>query len=378
MLNFYYFNCNNFIKSLLYKQLKYNLMQKIKFLLSVLLFFTFFNAQSQRVYSNEFLSIGVGARSLAMGNASVANVKDVTAAYWNPAGLVNDSHKLDLGIMHSSYFSGIANYDYFGTSYKVDDKRNIGLTLLRFGVDDIQNTLELYDSEGNIDYSRIKKFSVADYAFLLSYAQKSKIEGLNYGANVKVIHRIIGSFASAWGFGFDIGAQYNLNKWKFGANLRDATSTFNAWTFNSNELEIFSPDSTFNTIGEKDIEITTPKLLLGAARSFTINDNFNLLTELDADFSFDGKKHTLISNNIFSFDPHMGLELLYKNALFFRAGLNNMQKIQSFDKADWTIQPNIGIGIQIKNIVIDYALTNVSKNATGEYSHVFSLNYFFH
>ncbi len=352
-------------------------MQKIKFLLPVLFLFTFIKAESQRVYSNEFLSIGVGARSLAMGNASIANINDVTAAYWNPAGLVEDSHKLDFGIMHSSYFSGIANYDYFGAGYKVDDNRNIGLTLLRFGVDDIQNTLELYDSDGNIDYNRIKKFSVADYAMLFSYSQKSKIEGLNYGANVKVIHRIIGSFASAWGFGFDIGAQYTRNNWKFGATLRDATSTFNSWSFNTEELEITVLDSTFNTIGEKKTEITRPKLLLGVARNFTIDDNFKLLAELDADFSFDGKRHSLISSNALNIDPHMGVELLYKDALFFRAGINNIQQIQSFDNTDWTLQPSIGLGIQIKNIVIDYALTNITKNATGEFSHVFSLNYFF-
>ena len=367
---------NNYLKSLLYRQLKNNVMQKIKFLLPLVLLLSFLEAQSQRIYSNEFLSIGVGARSLAMGNASIANTNDVTSAYWNPAGLVNDKHKLDLGIMHSAYFSGIANYDYFGSSYKVDDRRSVGLSLLRFGVDDIQNTLDLYDSDGNIDYSRIKKFSVADYAVLLSFAQKSKIEGLNYGANVKVIHRIVGNFASAWGFGFDVGAQYYHNKWKFGATLRDATSTFNAWRFNSSELEITVLDSTFNTIGDKEIEVTIPKLLLGVARTFKINDNFNLLAEIDADISFDGKKHTLISSDAISIDPHTGIELLYKNAIFFRAGLNNMQKIQSFDKSELSLQPSIGLGFQIKNFVIDYALTNISNNSVGEYSHVFSMRFF--
>jgi hypothetical protein len=37
-------------------------------------------------YSNEFLSVGVGARALSMANANVASVNDVTAGYWNPAG----------------------------------------------------------------------------------------------------------------------------------------------------------------------------------------------------------------------------------------------------------------------------------------------------
>ncbi len=38
-------------------------------------------------YSNEFLSIGVGAKAQALGNAVVAQTNDVTAGVWNPAGL---------------------------------------------------------------------------------------------------------------------------------------------------------------------------------------------------------------------------------------------------------------------------------------------------
>lgn len=35
-------------------------------------------------YSNEFLSVGVGARALSMANANVASVNDVTAEYGTP------------------------------------------------------------------------------------------------------------------------------------------------------------------------------------------------------------------------------------------------------------------------------------------------------
>ena len=59
-------------------------------------------------YSNEFLSIGVGANSLGMSNASVAGVNDVTAGYWNPAGLTEVKDILQIGAMHAEYFAGIA------------------------------------------------------------------------------------------------------------------------------------------------------------------------------------------------------------------------------------------------------------------------------
>ena len=78
----------------------------------VSLMFTMAHAQDAPKYSNEFLTIGVGARSLGMGYSHVAAVNDVTAGYWNPAGLLGVRGDLQVGAMHSEYFAGIAKYDY--------------------------------------------------------------------------------------------------------------------------------------------------------------------------------------------------------------------------------------------------------------------------
>ncbi|MBX9853422.1 MAG: hypothetical protein K2X86_16875, partial [Cytophagaceae bacterium] len=63
---------------------------KIHFLLFLGTFLAIFSASAQisaPKYSNEFLSIGVGARAFGMSNVHTAIANDVTAAYWNPAGL---------------------------------------------------------------------------------------------------------------------------------------------------------------------------------------------------------------------------------------------------------------------------------------------------
>src|SRR5690554_7128593 len=130
-------------------------------------------------YSNEFLQIGVGARSLGMGNAMVAGVNDVTSVYWNPAGLTGVTNKLDVSLMHSEYFARIAKYDYIGLAHSIDEKSSIGFAAIRFGVDDIPNTTQLINNEGNIDYDRITLFTAADYGFLFSYGRKLGIEGLD-------------------------------------------------------------------------------------------------------------------------------------------------------------------------------------------------------
>jgi hypothetical protein len=328
-------------------------------------------------YSNEFLAIGIGGRALAMGNSVVAGVNDITGIYWNPAGILNNERSFEIGGMHSEYFAGIAKYDFIGGTYKVDGNSAIGLSMIRFGVDDIPNTLDLIDSDGNIRYDRISSFSVADYAFLFSYARKSPIEGLNYGANIKLIRRKAGEFGGAWGFGFDVGTQYYLGNWRFGLMARDITSTFNAWSFNTETFEdVFL--ETGNEIPENGLELTLPKLLVGAGYIFIIKEKFSAYPELGFDVTFDGKRNTVITGDPISIDPHFGVELGYNNLVFVRGGVGNFQNIPEFDNSNslsW--QPNMGVGVQFRGLKIDYAFTDIGDQSIAQYSHVFSLSYRF-
>lgn len=351
-------------------------LRSVVFSLLALFFATSLQAQAPK-YSNEFLAIGVGARALGMSNAYVASVDDVTAGYWNPAGILGVKSDMQLGLMHAEYFAGIAKYDYAGLVKPIDSTSAIGFSVIRFGVDDIPNTTELIDAEGNWDYSRITSFSAADYAFLFSYAKKDLlVPGLNLGGNFKIIHRKVGDFASAWGFGIDVGAHYRKGDWKFGGVLRDGTSTFNAWTFNIDDRtrEVF--ELTNNVVPENSLEVTLPRLILGANRTWQFNDKMSLLAELDADFTFDGKRNTIIKSNFTSVDPHLGLEFGYGGFVFLRAGMGNFQQVEEVrNKTSWTWQPNLGIGLKIKGLTIDYALTDVGDRSVALYSNVFSLTF---
>ncbi len=347
-------------------------------LIAILFFIAFITNGQTAKYSNEFLSIGVGARSLSMSNAMVANVNDATSGYWNPAGLSAMQTDFDASLMHAEYFARIAKYDYLGGAMALDTNSYLGATIIRFGVDDIPNTTDLIDSDGNIDYDRITRFSAADYAFLLSYARNTKIPNLAYGANVKIIYRNIGEFAHAWGFGLDLGVQYKLNKWQFGILVRDITSTFNAWTFNEDELIVEVQDSVFNFAPDNSLELTLPRVILGISREIPIYNKFSAIAELDMDFTFDGQRHVLIEGDPVSIDPHVGVEINYNKLAFIRFGVGNFQRIKEFDdKKSMTFQPNFGIGIQFKGISIDYALTDIGDQSIALYSNVFSLRYSF-
>lgn len=344
------------------------------------LFFIFFNtivfttiAQfSTPKYSNEFLNIGVGAKALSMGNAQVAISNDVTAAYWNPAGLLNLSTDYEVSLMHAEYFAGIAKYDYIGFATRIDSNSVLGISAIRLGVDDIPDTRFLFDASGVLNYDNVRFFSASDYAFLISYAHRYR--DWKMGGNAKVIYRNVGQFADAWGFGFDLGIQ---RKWEngisFGASIYDVTTTFNAWSINSSLLEETFVQ-TDNEIPLQSVELTLPKSTFSGAYAFSIKEKINFLWVLDAQVTFDGKRNTLIKSNFASVDPRLGMQVDYKNIVFLRGGVTNYQKVKDFDGTMYTsIQPNFGVGLKIKKVAIDYALTDVGNVGEVLFSNIFSI-----
>lgn len=326
-------------------------------------------------YSNEFLNIGVGARSLAMSNSVITSTNSAMSAYLNPANLIKNENDIQIGLMHAEYFAGIAKYDFGSIAKRIDYKSSFGFSFLRFGVDNIPNTSELIDAQGNVNYDRVSYFSAADLAFIGSYARKLN-RYLSIGGSAKVINRKAGDFASAWGFGIDLSSTYSKNDWSFALVAKDITSTFNVWKYQLSNEMISTFISTGNELPQNGIELTLPKLILGVSKEFHLKENINILIELNTDISTDGKRNVLISGNPFSIDPHFGAEISIKNIVFIRAGVGNIQKTPDLtNKIVYTIQPNLGLGINIKGIEIEYALTDIGDVSIAEYSNIFSLKF---
>lgn len=321
------------------------------------------------------MNIGVDAQAFGMSNAVVASTNDVSAAYWNPAGLLalEDNQMI---LMHASYFANIANYDYGGFAMPIDDDSVVALSLIRFGVDDILDTTELIDSNGNIDFNRIELFSAADYGLTFSYARNLKFEGLWFGANAKIIRRVIGDFASSWGFGLDAGLQYQSkdDKWKLGLMARDITTTFNAWAINEDEFaKIQGAIAGQNQELPESTELTIPKLQLGVARTFELRHNLLLTSEIDLNMRF-AETNDLISTSFVSVTPAAGFNLGYADIAFLRAGVGNFQNVSQLDGSEnISIQPNFGVGFKYKGIAVDYALTDIGNATNVLYSNIFSV-----
>lgn len=300
-------------------------------------------------YSGEFLAIGVGGRALGMGSAFVAIANDVSAGYWNPAGLTRLNYPQAM-LMHDERFAGLVNYNYGAVAIPYKSDMTFALSVIRLGVDGIPDTrnalidlngnLKLDDNE-NLDYSKITEFNYADWAFMFSFAKKYS-DKMSYGANLKVIKRDIAEFG-AWGIGFDVGAIYSpMDNLFLGANLQDVTTTIVAWDNGTTQL-------------------ISPTLKLGAAYQFNILKGI-LTPVVDADIRFENRRFaSMLNMGPVSFDFHTGLEYTYNNLISVRFGYNDVKQL------------TFGAGLVLPKLNIDYSFVKFDRQGELGNTHRISL-----
>ena len=335
------------------------------------------NAQIYK-YSNAFLELGTSARALGLSGSCNASARGINAAYWNPAGISETNHSNEAALMHASYYANLANFDYLGYAHLLDSSSALGITLIRFGVDDIPNTLDLMDAQGNIDYGRISKFSISDYAFLTSYSKKIKsFRPLQLGISFKTIHRQIGSFASSWGFGMDAGLKIKLNRCTLGLMGRDISGTYNAWRYQLTDTQKQTLITTQNLLPTNPLEITSPKLVSGISFSNTLGKHLTMESEINLTHRWDRMNNSLIQSEYWNIEPAAGIELSYLQRVFLRLGTGQFQSVwnsrgtyKELDQ-EWST----GLGIQYHGLQLDYALCGLGSSGIGLKSHVFSFTY---
>ncbi len=329
-------------------------------------------AQTETVkYGAEFLAAGVGARALGMGGAYVSHADDVTAAYWNVAGL-DAIGTPEAAYMHAERFDGAVSFDYAAAAFPLSERSTVGISLVRSAVDDIANTLDAYDPATGLPRpdaaNYITYFSAADNALFLSYARGVN-DNLAVGASAKIVRRGIGNFANAWGYSLDVGAQYQLGRVRLGANLQDVTGMLTSWSVD--EARFAAVDAASRPVGLT--EYVRPVARLGASTEMMLGASFALTAAADLDLGFDGQRANVIDVAGVSLRPRIGGEVLYRNRLALRAGISDVTT-----NADYGTQitPTVGAGLKLGALDVDYSFGDFGGlSAELGYSHRVSVGY---
>lgn len=150
--------------------------------------------------SGEFLLLGAGARGAALGGAYSALTSDVTALYYNPAGLA----QMPRAQAMVSTYQYVANtrYSWVGLGLPMSGgARAIGFQVGSFGFSDQPvYTLENPDGSG-------ETYNVSEAFLGLSYSQNFS-DRFSAGFTAKMISDKLGS-TSATGFAVDFGTNFH-------------------------------------------------------------------------------------------------------------------------------------------------------------------------
>ncbi len=148
----------------------------------------------------KFLSIGVGSKAIAMSDAFVAVANDVSALYWNPAGISFLSKNMIM-LNHTDWVADI-NHDYFGAAFNIGGQNHIGISFTFLGMPD-QEVYTVQSPEGTG-----LKYGASSFALGFSFA-RSLTERFSLGITAKYIKEQIWE-AQASNIGFDLGILYNV------------------------------------------------------------------------------------------------------------------------------------------------------------------------
>jgi len=293
-------------------------------------------AQGIRKYAGEFMAIDVSARAQALGGAFTAMSDDVYASFYNPAGLVQVDG-LQVGFTHTQQFLSSINYDYLGVARPFSANGVVGLSLIRLGVDNIKDSraAAILDDNGGllgIDESAIENFNSSDYVALLSLGQRVGSRW-SWGVNLKMIRRNLTDNNSANGVGLDAGLFMAVNhKWRVSAMLRNATTTLITWD-----------------TGEK--ELVSPTLRIGTSYRVQVAGLNSYFVPL-FDVVVQSESTTNLTENSLGgglLGGAVGGEFVYQEKLFIRGGYDDLQRV------------NLGVGIAIPHVGIDYSFTRYDQ-----------------
>ncbi len=248
-----------------------------------------------------YLKLGIGARSIAMGEAFSSLSDDGTAFIYNPARM-NASENGNVTAMFNKTMLDMTT-NYVGAKFRIK-KFGIGVGLLKTTISDI----EVRNNPG----APLEKFNADNFSGGISLSYEV-YNNLAVGITGKLLYEKI-YIDEASGFGMDFGANYIYNNFSFAAVLSNVGS--------------------MNALKNSETKMPT-SLRFGASYNYK-KDNLSITGAVDGYKVLDGG----------TFHGHFGAEGGYKDFVFLRAGY-----MSGYDNKGFTA----GVGFKYKSLYLDYA-----------------------
>jgi hypothetical protein len=300
------------------------------------------NFTNQGASGATFQKIWVGARASAMAGAFSALADDITALYWNPAGIAR-LQGINVGATYTRWF-GDVQHNFIGAVMPISEKYRVGvgLTFVDYG--------SLKSASLTRDYNA-GTFNANDLSLGISIAG-ALTERFSFGATVKYIRNAVLDL-SADGISFDAGSLYQTDFYNTKISL--ALSNLGADRgFQGNSLALLATNPALNQVSRSlDTRLVTSDFPLPLA--------FRIGVGTDV---FQGKIEGQKLNVALDFSAHsdgpeafnLGGEYLWNDLLAVRAGY-------AFNQDQLGLGAGLGFHYKSEdfNGTIDYAL-NTTKN----------------
>lgn len=304
--------------------------------LSVFSFLTVSPFAMERVVgANATLDIEPGARSAALGSATMAVDGDNLGLMSNPYQLTNTRYTW-VSFSHTAYYED-TQYDFASVVFPLSDGQGLGIAFSRFGADDIPYIKEGEPIPEGSDYNTL---SIADWVFSVSWG-KRLTDRLDLGVSFHTLYRDMDQ--TGWGFRGDAGVRYRAVDQLYVSGL------LKGWTSSATSWE------------SGEFEYSDPELYLAASYSLPVNYLYGSLgvywqsagifhhEARDMDFDTDENGGGRIWDDPLDWlsGGHGGIEFNFDFGLSLRAGLSSFTTWQSV---------TAGAGIVIANFLkVDYA-----------------------
>jgi hypothetical protein len=276
-------------------QLRFDLKKKMFMILFVLIP-VLSTASENGGYAGSYLRMGLGARSIALGNTGVAYPVTAYSAFYNPAAFATIGEHM-VGLSYS-FLSLDRRFEYISFSMRVPPGAGFSIGWIESGVGDILAYNSIGEISGEINHSS----NAVYFSFGRLFGEK-----LSVGVSVKILFESINDGTTEFdynsnGVGFDFGFLYPLSdRLIIGGQVKDINSKLKA-----NTDQIFERGGTtidvFPITYKVGAYYVTPLQWLNAAYDF--------------EWSNKGlKKH------------HIGVEAIHGKNLALRLGMNGTDPV---------------------------------------------------